>query len=172
MKANPDGTSEQGAALITTDEGRMLLNDAAYTLVRDYASDELPLYVATRDNYFAHPTDFGQLQTGEHELDFGVGEMILTFTGVVFPLLAPILTYLVAEVAATLKTEVGKTLMDQVRALFKKPQPIFSVVQLRKIEREITLIADTEATRLNLSSAQVQAFKNALIKHLALAETA
>ena len=41
-----------------TQEWRVFMNEAAYSLIREQAPNELPLYVKTRDRYFADPAAF------------------------------------------------------------------------------------------------------------------
>jgi hypothetical protein len=164
------GVPDAGLALTATREGKELINEVAYALVDDLVPNELPFYVATRDRYFADPASFRRQPAVDRELDFGVAEIIHTFTGTILPLLTPILAYLLAQAAAALQEKAAEQALDWVLGLFTKPEPTFTVDQLRLIEREIVAITDSESARLRLDPAQVRAFKDAILVRLALCE--
>lgn len=86
--------------LTDTQEGRQLINEVAFRLIKEKAPQELPLYVDTRNKYFADPEKFSQPSEGEDE-PAGAGEIIAvsTFTKIVFPIITPILAFLLGEVA-------------------------------------------------------------------------
>ncbi len=164
----------QKTILVDTQKGRSLLNEVAYRLVCENAPEELPIYVETRDQYLANPEGFTQPSKGEDEV-LGIGEVtaVKTFTKMVFPVIAPILKYLVETVAEAFQEELGEEAVEWVRGLFStkaQPQPIFSQDELEVIIATIENIATTEAERLGLEANQVLIVRDALITRLVLAK--
>lgn len=154
-----------------THEWRTLVNEAAYSLIREQASNELPLYVSMRDRYFADPAGFtAAADTVDRPLGIGTVEIVHTFSQAVFPLLASMLPALTTAVAAALQKEVTDQLIDEVRKLFTKPEPIFSQAQLEAISNEISAIVKEQQNQRSLSPAQADAVRNAVIARLALAK--
>lgn len=140
--------------LIETHTGKVLLNEAAYNLIRDNAPQELPLYVEARDRYLANPEQYGHIRKGEDEV-LGIGEVavVKTLTKIIFPVIAPILQYLVKVMAETFQEELGEEASEWVRSLFsseKKPQPILEQVDLDMITNKIEEIAIAESLNLGI----------------------
>lgn len=159
---------------MTIADDKVLLNEAAYRLVSDLAPEEIPIYVETRDQYFADPAGFVQPSQGEDEV-LGIGEVfaVKTITKVVFPVLKPILTYLLDAVTETVQEELGEEASTWVKKLFTRdqpPQPIFSQTELEVIAATIRDIAVSEADRLRLDSTQARTVSDAVIARLALAK--
>jgi hypothetical protein len=161
----------QNGNVLDSQEGRQLLNEAAYALVREEAPAELPLYVSTRDRYMVDPEHFLTPPDSKDEaLDFGVDVTVDSFTQVVFPVLTPILTYVVNEVAKVVKEQAGKSAAKQVKQLLSdsEPQALFTQDQLSIINEEISHIADAEARRMGLKKSEVLIVRDAVIRRLAL----
>ena len=160
--------------LVDSQKGRILLNEAAYRLISENAPEELPIYVETRDRYLANPEGFTQQNVDEDEV-LGIGEVaaVKTFAKVVFPIIAPMLKYLVEKVTEVFEEEVGEKAVKWVRELFSpkvQPQPIFTQDDLGVIIATLNHIAATESGRLNLESNQVLAVRDAVIAKLVLAK--
>jgi len=156
---------------LDTPEWRALMNEAAYSLIRDRAPDELPLYVKTRDRYFADPAGFTTPPAPvDRPLGMGAVDVLRTFSTTVFPLLSPILAALITSVAAALQQEVSDRVVAEVRKLFAKPEPILTQAQLAAIAAEIGAVVKDQQQRLNLDPAQSQAVHDAIIARLALAK--
>jgi len=159
------------STLLDSQEGRQLLNETAYALVREEAPTELPLYVSARDRYLADPDQFlDQPDGGDEALDFGVAIPVDTFTQVVFPILTPILAYVVNETAKVVKVQAGKIAAEKVGQLLagSEKEAIFTQDQLSIINAEISRIADEEARRLGLKKSEVLVVRDAIIRRLAL----
>ena len=159
---------------VNSETGRILLNEAAYRLVCENAPEEVAFYVETRNRYLANPEEFTQPSRGEDEV-LGMGEVttVKTFTKIVFPVIAPILKYLVGVVTEAFQEELGEEAVKWVRGLFcqkAKPEPIFSQDELEVIVATIENLATTEADRLGLEVVQVRTISDALIARLALAK--
>ena len=163
--------------LIDTRDGRLLINEAAYAVIRENAPQELRIYASTRDRYFAAPDDFLTPPARRDDpLGFGGGTVVSAFSQVAFPVLTPILALLIDEVAKALGKDVGEMAASWVGGLFKeeavqkelKMQPIFTQAQLVTIEAQINAIADHEAQRLGLNRSQVLVVRDAVITKLAL----
>jgi hypothetical protein len=160
--------------LVDSHKGRILLNEAAYRLISENAPEELPIYVETRDHYLANPEGFTQQKVDEDEV-LGIGEVaaVKTFTKVVFPIIGPMLEYLVEKVTEAFQEELGEEAVEWVRGLFSpkvQPQPIFSQYELDVIVATIDNIANTEAKRLGLEANQVLTVRDAVITKLVLAK--
>ena len=165
--------------LTDTNQGRLLLNEAAYAIVRQEAPDELPLYVNLRDRYFADPESFGRTRHRDEALGFGGAVALQTLTQALFPLLAPMLLYIVTQAAVALQDEGGKRAAEWVRGWFRAssdpeesqagPQPVFSQAQLNLIRLEIAQIAEREGGRLGIGKHRIIRVQDALIARLALA---
>jgi hypothetical protein len=159
--------------LTDTQEGKALINEAAYQIIVGNAPQELPLYVTTRDQYFADPEKFTQsVEAEDEELGFGATIAVQTLTQAVFPILTPILAYILDKVAGALQKEGGERAADWVSSLFKdtKPKPVFTQTQLEVIASAIQEIARTEADRLGLETSQARTVSDAVIARLALAK--
>jgi hypothetical protein len=153
---------------------KALLNQAAYRLVSELAPEEIPIYVETRDRYFADPEGFGQSSPGDDEV-LGIGEVfaIKTLSKVVFPILTPILNHLLTAVTETVQDELGEEASTWVKQLFtpeQLPQSIFNQAELEVIAATIRDIAATEADRLRLDPDQASTVSDAVIARLALAK--
>src|SRR5690348_11746477 len=99
-----------------TQDWRVFMNDAAYSLIREQAPEELPLYVKTRDRYFADPATFNaQPESVDRPLGMGSVELLHTFSQTVFPLIGPLVSALVAAVAASLQQEATDAIVEKVR---------------------------------------------------------
>ena len=166
--------------LTDTDEGRLLLNEAAYAIVHQEAPDELPLYVSLRDRYFADPESFAEAGMPQNEaLGFGSAVALQTLTQALFPLLAPMLLHIVAQAAAALQDEGGKRAAEWVRGWFRAssdapeaqtvPEPLFTQAQLNLIRLEIAQIAEQEGGRLGIGKRRIARIRDALLARLALA---
>ena len=159
--------------LTDTQDGKTLINEAAYRIVGENAPQELPLYVTTRDQYFADPERFVQVVEAEDEsLGIGTTIAVTTLTKVVFPILTPILSYILDKVAEALQEEGSERASQWVRSLFKdtKPKPVFTQAQLEVIASTIQDIARTEAARLELKPLQARTVSDSVIARLALAK--
>jgi hypothetical protein len=165
--------------LADTREGRLLLNEAAYAIVRQEAPDELPVYVSLRNRYLADPEGFaGGAQPQDEALGFGNAADLQAFTQVVFPLLAPMLLHIVTQAALALQDEGGKQAAEWVRGLFRDPdhatapqtapQPLFSQAQLDVIKHEVEQIAEREGRLRGFSKRKIARVNDALIARLAL----
>lgn len=163
--------------LTDTQEGRQLINEVAFRLIKEKAPQELPLYVDTRNKYFADPENFSQPSEVEDE-PAGAGEIIAvsTFIKIVFPIVTPILAFLVVKVAEQLYNQVTeiaiKKAMKCVISLFSEaePEPLFTQAQLQVISVTIQEIAETEAKRLGVELVQARNISDAAIAKLALAK--
>lgn len=155
-----------------TQEWRVFMNEAAYSLIREQAPDELPLYVKTRDRYFADPAAFtAQAESVDRPLGMGAVELLHTFSQTVFPLLGPLVAALVAAVSVSLQQEATDAVVEKVRKLFTKPEPAFTQSQLETIATTISAVINDTQAQLNLDPAQARAVEHALIARLALAKT-
>lgn len=159
---------------MSMENNKALLNEAAYRLVSEIAPEEIPIYVETRDQYFADPDGFLQPSQGEDEV-LGIGEVfaVKTVTKVVFPILAPILSHLSNAVTETVQDELGEEASTWIKKLFtpdQPPQPIFDQAELEVIAATIHDIAITEADRLRLDPQQARTVSDAVIARLALAK--
>lgn len=158
---------------INPQDWRVLMNEAAYSLIREQAPEELPLYVKTRDRYFADPAGFtAQVSTIDRPLGLGAVETLQNFSQTIFPLLAPILSSLAAAVAVALQKEAADQIVAEVRKLFAKPEPIFTQAQLETLAAEINAVVKVQQEQFNLDPAQAQAVRDAIIARLALAKKA
>ena len=166
--------------LTDTREGRLLLNKAAYAIVRQEAPEELPLYASLRDRYFADPESFAEIARPQDEaLGFGSAVALQTLTQALLPLLAPMLLHIVAQAAAALQDEGGKRAAEWVRGRFRAssdapeapagPEPLFTQAQLHLIRREIAQIAEREGGRLGVGKHRIARIQDALLARLALA---
>jgi hypothetical protein len=166
--------------LTDTQEGRLLLNEAAYSILRREAPEELPAYVLLRDRYLADPQGFARPCPGRDEaLGFGSAAAVQTLTQALFPLLAPMLLHIVTQAALALQDEGGKRAAAWVRGLFQEPgsrtaaqaapQPQFSQAQLNAIRLELAQIAENEGRRLGIARHKVARVQDALLARLALA---
>jgi len=159
--------------LTTTQEGKILINEVAYRIVGENAPQEISLYVTTRDRYFADPDRFVQTVEVEDEaLGFGATIAITTLTRAVFPILTPILSYILDVAAEALKEEGAEQASNWVRSLFKDttPKPVFTQARLEVIASTIQEIAHTEAERLGLEASQARTVSDSVIARLALAK--
>ncbi|NTU78157.1 MAG: hypothetical protein HGA45_01935 [Chloroflexales bacterium] len=155
-----------------TQEWRMFMNEAAYSLIREQAPNELPLYVKTRDRYFADPAGFtAQPESVDRPLGMGSVEMIHTFSQTVFPLIGPMVSAIAATVATSLHQEVTDAIVEKVRKLFTKPEPAFTQPQLETIATTISAVIKIQQPQLRLDPAQAKAVETMLIARLALAKT-
>lgn len=155
-----------------TQEWRVFMNEAAYSLIREQAPDELPLYVKMRDRYFADPVAFtAQPESVDRPLGMGAVELLHTFSQTVFPLLGPLVTALVAAMSVSLQQEATDAVVEKVRKLFTKPEPAFTQSQLETIAATISAVITIQQPQLNLDPAQAKAVEHALIARLALAKT-
>jgi hypothetical protein len=156
-----------------TPEWRALINEAAYSLIREQVPDELPLYIKIRDRYFADPAGFiAQASSIDRPLGMGPVEALQTFSVTVFPLLAPILAAIATAVAAALQQEASEQIVAEVRKLFAKPEPILTQAQLDTIAAEIRAVVRVRQKQLGLDPTQAQAVSDAIIVRLALAKKA
>lgn len=159
--------------LTDTREGKVLINDVAYQIIANNAPHELPLYVTSRDQYFADPEKFAQtVEAEDEELGFGATVIVQTLTQAVFPILTPILSFILGKATEALQEEGGERAADWVSSLFKDttPKPVFTQAQLEVIASTIQNIAETEAERLGLERSQAQTVGDAVIARLALAK--
>ncbi|MCC0178079.1 hypothetical protein I4641_13925 [Waterburya agarophytonicola K14] len=164
--------------LIDTKNGKILVNEIAYRIIGEKAPRELPSYVTIRDQYFADPESFihtnflDTVEAEDEELASGAADVIMLLTKAVFPIVTPILSYVLDAVADALKEEGAKQASDYLRSLFKDktPKPIFTQAQLEVIASTIQDIAKTEADRLGLEQSQAQTVSDSVIARLALAK--
>jgi hypothetical protein len=155
-----------------TQEWRVFMNEAAYSLIREQAPDELPLYVKMRDRYFADPAAFtAPPESVDRPLGMGAVELLHTFSQTVFPLLGPLVAALVASVSVSLQQEATDAVVEKVRKLFTKPEPAFTQPQLETIAATIKAVIKIQQPQLGLDPAQAKAVEHALIARLALAKT-
>lgn len=156
---------------LDNDTWRMLMNEAAYSLIREHAPNELPLYVRTRDSYFADPESFtASISATDDPMGAGVVEVLQNFSHTVFPLLTPILTALVAAVATALKEEGTTRAVAEVRKLFAKPEPVLTQAQLEDVAAEIRTAIKRQQRQHQLDPALADAVGDAIIARLALAK--
>ena len=157
--------------LTDTQEGKVLINEVAYRIVGEKAPQELPLYVTSRNEYFADPKRFTEVVEAEDEpLGIGATIAVTMLTKAVFPILNPILSYLLDAVAEALKEEGAEQASNWIRSLFKDttPKPVFTQEQLEVIASTIQTIAHTEAERLGIEQSQARTVSDAVIARLAL----
>lgn len=155
-----------------TQEWRTFMNEAAYSLIREQAPDELPLYVKTRDRYFADPAAFtAQPESVDRPLGMGTVELLHTFSQTIFPLIGPLVSALVAAVSVSLQQEATDAVVEKVRKLFTKPEPAFTQPQLETIAATIRAVIKAQQAQLSLDPAQAKAVENMLVARLALAKT-
>lgn len=156
---------------IQHEDWRVLVNEAAYSLVREQAPNEIPLYVRTRDRYLADPEGFAAPVVAQDEaMGAGMIEVLQNFSQTLFPLLGPALGAILSAVAAAIATEAPERAVAAVRKLFAKPEPILTQEQLAAVAAEIKLVAARQQQRYNLDPAQTQAVVDAIIARLALAK--
>ncbi len=160
--------------LIDTQTGKVLLNEVAYRIISDQAPEELPIYVETRDKYLSDPDSFTQSSRSKDEV-LGIGEVVVvtTFTKVVFPIISPILQFLLEKFTEAFQAELGEEAVSWVKKLFDPqpvPQPIFTQSELEVIAFTIQDIAAKEAKRLGLEEHQARTVSDAVIARLALAK--
>ena len=156
-----------------TQEGRQLLNEAAYAIIKERAPNELPLYVDIRDSYLEDPEHFLDTpEASDEALDLGIALTAVTFSYAAFVLLTPMLTVLVTELVKALGGQVGENIGDWLCDLFRGDTPPkampFSPLQLQQIQAELTQIGNEEAGRLGLSPVHVLAVRDALVSRLAV----
>lgn len=155
-----------------TPEWRALLNEVAYSLIREQAPEELPLYTRTRDRYFADPSGFTSQPTSvDRPLGMGATELVQLFTTSVFPLLTPVLVAIATSVATSLQQDVTEQIIAKVRSIFAQPEPLFTQAQLEAIEAEVGAVIRSQQKQLKLEPAQAQAVKLAIVARLALAKS-
>jgi hypothetical protein len=160
--------------LTDTQAGKGLLNAVAYRLVVEQAPEELPIYIETRDQFLADPEGLIRPSQSADEV-LGIGEVTIvkTFTRVLFPILTPMLQFLLVKVTEAFQEELGEEAVDWVKKLFdpkQPPQPIFTQTELEVIATTLQQIAQSEAKRLGLEEHQAYAVRDALITRLALAK--
>lgn len=159
--------------LISTQDGRVLINEAAYNIISEAAPQELPLYVEYRNRYLSGPDEFVRPPESQDEaLGFGAGVPVDTFSQVVFPILTPLLSVLVTEAAKSLGEGAGKQAVNWVRGLFdnaEAEQPaIFTAAHLAKIYQEFDTITKEETDRLGVDVHEAKAIRDALVARLAV----
>ncbi len=156
---------------VDSQEWRALINEAAYGLIREQAPNELPLYVTTRDRYFADPEGFTRpAPVSDEPLGAGEIEALQSFSQTVFPLLAPALGAMLTALGAALQEGVTEKLVAMVRKLFAKPEPILTQEQLEKVAAEVRAALRAERDRLGLDKERSRDVENAIIARLALAK--
>jgi len=164
--------------LIDTREGRALLNEAAYAILRREAPEELSAYVLLRDRYLADPDDFTRgRQARDEALGFGGMLATQTLTQALLPLLAAMLLHVVTQATLALQDETGKRAAAWVHSWFRRPagqapsqavpQPQFTPAQLTAIRLELTRIAEQEGRRLGIAKTKVTLVQHALLARLA-----
>jgi hypothetical protein len=155
-----------------TQEWRVFMNEAAYSLIREHAPNELPLYMKTRDRYFADPAGFtAPAANVDRPLGMGAVELVHTFSQTVFPLIGPLVSAIAAAVATSLQQEVTDAIVEKVRKLFTRPEPAFTQPQLETIATTIRAVIKAQQPQLSLDPAQAKAVEHMLIARLALAKT-
>ncbi|ACC83067.1 hypothetical protein [Nostoc punctiforme] len=167
--------------LTDTQEGRKLINEVAYRIVSEKAPKERPLYVGIRDKYFANPEKFSQESSEAIDEPLGMGEIAIlgTLTQVVFPIITPILEYLIVEVAQGMAKKTGEEIFQEasqwLRSLFSepKPKPLFSQEQLEEIAKTIQKITEDKVNTQNIENIEwvkVTTVTDSVITRLALAK--
>ena len=157
--------------LSDSQDGRTLINEAAYAVIHEKAPNELIFYVDIRDRYLNDPEHFLAPPEAEDEpLAFGPGIPLDTISQVVFPILTPLLTLLVNEAIKAMGKDMGTEAITWVRSLFNKtPPPVkpdFTQQQLAAIMKACDAIAESEARRLNLKKSEVKMVRDALVARL------
>lgn len=156
---------------LDTETWRILMNEAAYSLIREHAPNELPLYVRTRDSYFSDPESFtAAVSAADDPMGAGAVEMLQSFSQTIFPLLGPALTAILAAVGTTLQAESTARAVAEVRKLFAKPEPILTQAQLEDVAAEIRAAIKRQQRQLQLDAALAEAVGDAIIARLALAK--
>jgi hypothetical protein len=164
---------KEEAMQIESHEWRALINEAAYGLIREQAPNEIPLYVSTRDRYFADPEAFTErVAPSDEPLGAGELEALQNFSQTVFPLLAPALGAMLTAIGAALQERATEKLVAMARKLFAKPEPILTQEQLEKVAAEVRAAIRAERDRLGLDSERSRDVENAIIARLALAKKA
>ncbi|MAU01869.1 MAG: hypothetical protein CL608_32430 [Anaerolineaceae bacterium] len=159
--------------LTNNEQGRALINSAAYAIISEKAPHELPLYVSYRDSYFANPKLFLETpQTKDEALGFGTSIHLEAFSQVVFPILSTMLTLLIQEAVKAMGKDTGTSAVKWLQGLFdKKPNdkaPTFTSKQLAEIKKELDKIADKESRCLNIKKPEIEIIRDALLARLAL----
>jgi len=163
--------------LIDTQEGRQLVNEVAYRIVNENAPKERPLYVESRDKYFADPEQF--LKSSEsvrNPLDMGEITVLGTLTQVVFPVVVSILSYVATEVGKALigkaSAELSQEAVQWMKSLFSEPvkKPLFTQEQLEAIARTIQDITQSEARVKGVDLIKATTVSDSIIARLALAK--
>ena len=166
--------------LIDTNEGRSLLNEATYAILRQEAPEELSAYVLLRDRYLADPNAFSMgHQVLDEALGFGGILVTQTLTQALLPLLAAMLLHIVTQAALALQDESGRRAAAWVRSWFREPgtravaqtvpQPQFTPAQLAAIRLELAQIAENEGGRLGIGPHKIARVRDALLARLAIA---
>lgn len=166
--------------LTDTREGRELVNEVAFRIVKEYAPEERPLYVKTRDEYFTDPDQFFQSRQpkGNEETPLDMGEIIVigTLAEAVFPVVVSVLSYIAIEVGKALtgkaSEEVSKEAVQWTKSLFVEPEkkPLFTQEQLEEIAKAIQEIAQSEARVQGIEMIKATTVSDSVIARLALAK--
>lgn len=157
--------------LTDTTEGKALLNEVAYRLISEQAPDELPLYVAARDSFFADPVAFSRPPRGADHPMAAVGpDWAQTVTVVALPVLAAVLPIILARAGAALQAQ-SERLLDWAKELLasKAPSspPVLDQVALDEVDRVIgEVITDILPPS---ARSKGEAVRNAVMRKLALA---
>lgn len=158
------------ASIDLTHDGRDLINQVAWDLVKAHAPQEAPLYTRKRDAFYANPEKPPTVSAAEDEaMGAGSLETILTYSQYVFPFILPILTLIVHKAAEATATEVSKQTVQRVFRLFDRkqtPEKLFTPRQLADLEVDIARIADEELARLGWKPEDAIAARDQIIRRL------
>jgi hypothetical protein len=166
--------------LTDTREGRELVNEVAFRIMKEYAPEEKPLYVKTRDEYFADPNQFlkSRKPTEHVETPLDMGEIIVlgTLAEAVFPVVVSVLSYIAIEVGKALtgkaSEELSKEAVQWTKGLFVEPKkkPLFTQEQLEEIAKTIQEIAQSEARIQGIEMVKATTVSDSVIARLTLAK--
>jgi hypothetical protein len=166
--------------LTDTREGKELVNEVAFRIVKEHAPDERPLYVKTRDEYFAAPDQFFKSRQSKEyvETPLDMGEIIIlrTLAEAVFPVVVSVLSYIAIEVGKALTGKASEELSERAvqwtKRLFVEPEkkPLFTQEQLEEIAKTIQEIAQSEARVQGIEMVKAMTVSDSVIARLALAK--
>lgn len=166
--------------LTDTREGKELVNEVAFRIMKEYAPEERPSYERTRDKYFTAPNQFLKSRQPKNNvqnpLDMGGSVVIITLTEAIFPIVVSILSYIALEVGKALtdkaSEELSKEAIEWTKSIFTKSEkkPLFTQEQLEEIDKAIREIAQSRAAAEGIEMVKVTQIRDYLIARLALAK--
>jgi hypothetical protein len=153
---------------------RQLTLDIARDTIAQIAPQELPLFRAQSQAYFADPTAALNQRAGEDGmLEFGVGDAVIFLTPVALAIVSETLVFLAGEIKNSLAKQSTDLIGDLVKQLFKRFRaekdqvPALTDAQLTQVRK----IAYEKARQFKLPEAQATLLADALVGGLVVAHS-